>query len=87
VSERDAGVSLDQARQRAQLSPAELWWAYFALGGTATPLDLEAILAGTETASRIDHDLLAQALNERSIDYGQDHPVPYSDTHSAPDAQ
>lgn len=84
MSEQKGGISFDQARQRAQLSPAELWWAYFALGGTATPLDLEAILAGTETASRIDHDLLAQALNERFVDYGQNHPVPYWD--SGPDS-
>jgi len=70
----------ESARQRSGLSPAALWWAYFALGGQATPLQLAAILQGEVAPSPHDHDLLSQALNERFTDLGQDSPIPYFST-------
>lgn len=70
-------ISLETARQQAVLSVAELWLAYFTLGGLATPGDIEAILAGRTRADQREYDLLALALNERFADMDLDHPVPY----------
>jgi len=54
----------------------ELWLAYFALGGMATPAGLRGYLDGSETRA-IDYDVLAQAINERFVERGGNHPVPY----------
>ena len=69
---------LDAARMHAGMSFQDLWIAYFALGGTAQPNVLRAYLGGS-TAHAIDFDVLAQAINERFIDQGANHPVPYRD--------
>jgi hypothetical protein len=76
VAESDV---LEQARQEVGLSVSELWVRYFALGGMAAPLDMEAVLFGALVASPQDRDLLAVALNERFSERGDDHPIPYSD--------
>jgi hypothetical protein len=55
----------------------ELWQDYFALGGNAPPLELEAFLQEAMKAPRREYDILAHALNERFVGMGQDHPVPY----------
>jgi len=60
------------------MSVDELWLAYFALGGIALPAVLRSYLGG-DGAHSIDYDVLAQAINERFIDQGGNHPVPYSD--------
>jgi hypothetical protein len=73
------GAVLEAARVQAGMEPAEVWLAYFALGGMESPEIVRAILAGSFAPSRADYDLLAQALNERFIDRGNDHPVPYRD--------
>ena len=67
---------LEAARAEVEMSFDELWIAYYALGGSAPPDLVRAYLDGSSTAA-IDYDVLAQALNERSIDRGGDHPVPY----------
>jgi hypothetical protein len=54
----------------------ELWIAYFALGGAARPDEVRAYLGGGAVAS-MDYDVLAQAINERFLDHGSNHPVPY----------
>lgn len=68
---------LDFQRQDADLSHGELWLRYYELGGMSTALELEAILYGTLEPSRHDHDVLAHALNERFVELGGNHPVPY----------
>lgn len=68
---------LEAARQLCGLSVLELWWAYVLLGGTASPQDVEGFLAGALYPDRFQYDRLAQALNDRFTDMGQDHPVPY----------
>jgi hypothetical protein len=78
--EPEEATLFESARQRSGLSPAALWWAYFALGGQATPLQLAAILQGEANPNPHDHDLLSQALNERFTDLGLDSPVPYFST-------
>ena len=73
-----AAADLDRGRREAQLSMDDLWWAYFALGGNATPTEVRAILTGDSRPGRLDHDMLAQAINDRFVDMGGDHPVAYA---------
>lgn len=70
---------LDQARQDAGLTHGELWLRYFQLGGMSTALQVEAFCYGALRPSNHDHDVVAQALNERFVELGGNHPVPYSD--------
>lgn len=69
---------LDQARVHARLSHPELWLRYFELGGMGDPLEVEAYLHGVLLASDHEHDVLAHAINERCVELGGNHPVPYS---------
>ncbi len=73
------GAVLEAARVQAGMEPAAVWFAYFALGGMEPPQVVQAILEGRVAPSRADYDLLAQALNEKFLDRGGDHPVPYRD--------
>lgn len=68
---------LEAGRTQAGMTFDDLWLAYFALGGVAPPAELRAYLLG-EPAT-IDYDVVAQAINERFIDLGQNHPMPYLD--------
>jgi hypothetical protein len=71
--------SLDLFRQQADLSRGELWLRYFELGGMSTAFQLEAFLYGALRPTPHDHDVLAHALNERFVELGGNHPVPYVD--------
>jgi hypothetical protein len=68
---------LDRARQDAGLSHEELWVRYFELGGMSTAVELEAFLYGALHPSVHNHDIVAHALNERFVELGGNHPVPY----------
>jgi hypothetical protein len=68
---------LELYRREAGLSPSELWLRYFELGGMSTALELEAYLFGALIPTAHDHDLVAHALNERFVELGGNHPVPY----------
>ena len=68
---------LDRARIEARLSHEELWLRYFELGGMSTDVQLEAFLYGALEPSMHDHDVVAHALNERFVELGGNHPVPY----------
>ncbi len=57
-----------------------LWIAYLTMGGTATLARVGEWLDESIAMPDGDHDLLAQALNDESIDRGGGHPVPYADT-------
>lgn len=46
--------------------------------GCGTPVEVESYLRGTAVPSDRDHDVLAQALNERFSDLDRNHPVPYA---------
>jgi hypothetical protein len=70
---------LDGFRRDAALSHGELWLRYFELGGMSTGLQLEAYLYGALRPSRHDHDIIAHALNERFVELGGNHPVPYAE--------
>ena len=68
---------LEAGRVQAGMSFDDLWLDYFALGGAAPPERLRAYLA--DGGVSIDYDVVAQAINERFVGRGGDHPVPYSD--------
>jgi hypothetical protein len=69
---------LEAARKQAGMSFHDLWIEYFALGGTERPRDVRTYLGGGAVES-MDYDVLAQAINERFLDRGGNHPVPYQD--------
>ncbi len=69
---------LDRARLDAGLSHGELWLRYFELGGMSSAFELEAFLYGALQPSPHDHDVVAHALNERFVELGGNHPVPYA---------
>ena len=75
----EASDKLDRARRDALLSVGALWLRYFELGGMGTVLELEAYLFGALQPTTAEHDVLAQALNERFVQLGGIYTVPYSD--------
>ena len=81
MSEHDL-EELDEFRQGAALSHGELWLRYFELGGMSTGFELEAFLYGALIPTPHDHDVIAHALNERFVEMGGNHPVPYKDDHA-----
>src|ERR1700734_3881643 len=68
---------LDHFRQDAALSHGELWLRYFELGGMSTWLQLEANFYGALEPNGHDHDVIAKTLNERFVELGGNHPLPY----------
>ena len=71
---------LDLYRRDAGLSHGDLWLRYFELGGMSNALELEAILCGALRPSVHDREVIAHALNERFVELGGNHPVPYSES-------
>ncbi|MEO6121268.1 MAG: hypothetical protein ABIW46_07515 [Acidimicrobiales bacterium] len=71
--------ALDRARLDAALSHGELWLRYFEMGGMSTALEVEGYLYGALKPSDHDHDVLVHAINERFVELGGNHPVPYSE--------
>lgn len=59
------------AWQLGELSLADLWWLYSALGGSAARFELELYLNGLASWSPREHDVLTQALNEQLWDTDQ----------------
>ena len=68
----------DRSRRDAGLSRGELWLRYFELGGMSSAFQMEAFLYGALEPTDHDHDVLAHALNERFVELGGNHPVPYA---------
>jgi hypothetical protein len=62
----------------AELSLGQLWMRYFALGGEASELELDAYLNGAIALPAFQHDMLAHAINER-LDEIAPSRAPYSD--------
>jgi len=71
--------ALENARQTLGITTLDLWWIYFALGGSGDAYELADYLAGTTTATTAVHNTIVHALNETFSDRGQDSPVPYHD--------
>ena len=70
---------LETARQLAGLTNEQLWVAACGVGLSLTLADLVAVLAETRTVSSVDHDYIAQALNDHFTGRGDNHPVPYAE--------
>jgi hypothetical protein len=72
---------LDAGRIQAGMSFEELWMAYFALGGVASARAIRSYLVHErpDPSTDSEYDLLAQAINERFLEQGRDHPLPYRD--------
>jgi hypothetical protein len=64
-SPEEAQANLVKAFAASQLSIEELWLRYFALGGEAGSYEIEAYLTGLMQVSAHQHNILAQAINER----------------------
>jgi hypothetical protein len=75
----DLSDTLDRARRDAMLTVGALWLRYFELGGMGTALELEAYLYGALQPTEHEYDVLAHTLNERFVELGGNHPIPYSD--------
>lgn len=73
------GSVLRAAFEATELSRAQLWLRYFALGGDADIDEMDAYLSGRATPTSHQHDVLAQALNEELIELGGGFSVPYRD--------
>jgi hypothetical protein len=74
----DGGWSLSVGFQASDLSTTAIWLAYVAIGGDADLLGVEAYLTEALIPGRMQHDILAHALNEHFTDHGMNHPVAYS---------
>lgn len=70
-------IVLESALRDSGLSMDELWLRYFELTGEASLLELEAYLHGALAPDPLQYDMIAHALNERFMEMGRDHPVPY----------
>jgi hypothetical protein len=66
------------AAAQAGLDPAELWVAYYALGGSLSQLEVEAYLRGEQEMAPLECDILALTLNEILQDTASELRVPYS---------
>ena len=72
-----SSTTLDAYRQDARLSHGDLFMRYFELGGMSSPFDLEAVLYGALEPTAHEREIIAHALNERFVELGGNHPVPY----------
>ncbi len=77
MSEGPTSMSLPEALARTGLSFPELWVRYFALGGNASTLALEAYVHGALELAPIDHDMIVHALNEALSDLGEHRALGY----------
>jgi hypothetical protein len=72
--------ALQAARDRTGLTLEELWMRYFALGGNADLMDVDAHISGLTVLPVLQGDILAHAVNERLDELITQHRVPYSRT-------
>lgn len=79
IMSKASSNTLDAFRREARLSHNVLWMRYFELGGMSSAFQLDAYLHDALQPSRHEHDVIAQALNERFVELGGNHPVPYAE--------
>ena len=68
----------------AKMSVEELWLRYFALGGDAGKMEIEAYLEGLMPLPTLQHNMLAHAVNERLDELGPPQRAPYRPDSSEP---
>jgi hypothetical protein len=76
--EEEERAALQAAYEHTDLTLEQLWMRYFALGGEADLVDVDAHLAGLLSLPTNQHDMLAHAINERLDEVVSEHRVPYS---------
>ena len=69
---------LRAAQEHLGMTLTEVWLDYVGLGGDASVHEVKDWLAGVAEPGDYDHDVLAQAFNDRFLDAGLNHPVAYS---------
>lgn len=69
---------LERARIHAALTVHELWLRYFAIGGAASPSEVEGFLTGPNEPDRRQYNLLVDSLNERFSELLLGRPVLYA---------
>jgi hypothetical protein len=73
-----AGASLTVGMALTGLRVSALWVRYASLGGSHSPDELQDYLDDEAPWSAREHDVAAQALNERCSDLGLGLPVAYA---------
>jgi hypothetical protein len=68
---------LEAAREMSGLSFAQLWVAYFSIGGNLTPTELMSALRDSTLLPHWDLNLIALALNEAFAETGLGRPLDY----------
>jgi serine phosphatase RsbU (regulator of sigma subunit) len=76
--EEQHGSALREAFRHSDLTLEELWMRYFALGGDADLVAVDAHLAGLVPLPRAQSDVLALAINERLDELVSQRRAPYS---------
>lgn len=69
--------ALAEAFGGSRLTVEELWLRYFALGGDAGKVEIEAYLSGLMPLPSLQHNILAHAVNERLDELGPPRRAPY----------
>ena len=75
-----AALGLVDGRNRLGISMLTLWLGYISVGGNGSLTNVRNWLSGDGAPPGLDHDMLAQALNDRFTEAGLNHPVAYSRT-------
>jgi hypothetical protein len=70
---------LGAAQAHLGLTLYDVWYGYVAVGGNASLRVVQGWLTGAAEPDDYQHDLMAQAFNDRFLDEGLNHPVAYSD--------
>jgi hypothetical protein len=73
------GSMLRAAQEHLGITLYEVWFGYIGVGGDAPLRLVQAWLMGVAEPGDRDHDLMAQAFNDRFVERGMDHPVAYVD--------
>jgi hypothetical protein len=69
--------ALRDAYVATRLTVEDLWLRYFALGGNAGKVEIEAYLSGLMPLPSLQHNILAHAINERLDELGPPPRAPY----------
>ena len=63
-------ADMELALAMSGLGRFEMWVRYFALGGSASPLELDAFFNESLEFTDLEHDIVSHALNERLLEMG-----------------
>jgi hypothetical protein len=72
-------MDIAEGLERLDLSAHDVWVGYFAIGGNGSLGDVERWTSSGSDVPTREHNLLAQALNDRFCVRGLNHPVAYLD--------